>query len=233
MVSKRSAPRIVVTENGPYVVSGDVPLAVQVITPNAAGQSWEWVEGTVFPARATYKLCRCGRSRNAPYCDSSHVAAGFDGEETASRDSVASQSETSEGPSLTLSTAAHLCAFARFCDPAGQIWALIERTDEPPVRDLVIREAMHCPAGRLVLHDNESGEQIEEVLPPSIGVVEDPVVGCSGPLWIRGGIVVESADGTEYEARNRMTLCRCGASTNKPFCNGSHASVMFDDGRAR
>ena len=42
-----SAPRIVVSENGPYLVSGDVPLAVQVITPNAAGQSWDWVEGTV------------------------------------------------------------------------------------------------------------------------------------------------------------------------------------------
>lgn len=223
--------KIVVTENGPYLVTGQVPLAVQVITPNQEGQSWDWVEGTVFPARTTYKLCRCGHSRNAPYCDGSHTTVGFNGEETASRETVASQSETSEGPSVTLSTAEHLCAFARFCDPAGKIWALIDRTDERPVRDLVIREAMHCPSGRLVLHDNETGTDIEEALPPSIGVVEDPVVGCSGPLWIRGGITVESADGTRYERRNRMTLCRCGTSANKPFCNGSHASVMYDDGR--
>ena len=228
--SSNGGQRIVVTENGPYIVTGQVPLAVQVITPNKAGQSWDWVEGTVFPARATYKLCRCGQSGSAPYCDGSHTA-GFDGEETASRETVASQSEISEGPSVTLSTAEHLCAFARFCDPAGKIWALIERTDEPPVRGLVIWEAMHCPSGRLVLHDNATGEEMEEALPPSIGVVEDLVVGCSGPLWIRGGIAEESADGTQYERRNRMTLCRCGASANKPFCNGSHASGMFDDGR--
>jgi CDGSH-type Zn-finger protein len=226
-----SAQKIVVSENGPYVVTGDVPLAVQVITPNKQGQSWDWVEGDTFPAKSTYKLCRCGQSQTPPYCDSSHKKVGFDGTETASRVPIARQSETMEGPTLTLSDAENLCAFARFCDPAGKIWSLIDRTDNPDVRKLVIREAMHCPAGRLVLHDNESGADLEESLLPSIGVVEDPVVGCSGPLWIRGSITIESADGKKYERRNRVTLCRCGASANKPFCNGSHASVMFNDGR--
>jgi CDGSH-type Zn-finger protein len=49
-------------------------------------------------------------------------------------------------------------------------------------------------------------------------------------LWVRGGIRVESEDGTPYERRNRMTLCRCGKSANMPFCNGSHASIKFKDG---
>ncbi|HYX79111.1 MAG TPA: CDGSH iron-sulfur domain-containing protein, partial [Actinomycetota bacterium] len=52
----------------------------------------------------------------------------------------------------------------------------------------------------------------------------------SGPLWVRGGIQVIAADGFRYEVRNRQTLCRCGQSQNKPFCDGSHASVRFDDG---
>ncbi|HEY2824533.1 MAG TPA: CDGSH iron-sulfur domain-containing protein, partial [Gemmatimonadales bacterium] len=98
------------------------------------------------------------------------------------------------------------------------------------VRALVIREANHCPAGRLVLHDKKTHRAIEEPLPPSIGVVEDPVTECSGPLWVRGSVPVESADGKRYEVRNRVTLCRCGASANKPFCNGSHVSVKFNDG---
>ena len=51
----------------------------------------------------------------------------------------------------------------------------------------------------------------------------------SGPLWVRGGVPVVSADGTPYEIRNRVTLCRCGASQNKPFCDGSHASIGFTD----
>jgi CDGSH-type Zn-finger protein len=50
------------------------------------------------------------------------------------------------------------------------------------------------------------------------------------PIWVRGGICIESADGTPYEVRNRVTLCRCGASANKPFCDGQHAAVGFEDG---
>ena len=73
-------------------------------------------------------------------------------------------------------------------------------------------------------------EEIEPELPQSIGVVEDPALGCSGPLWVRGGITVESENGIPYESRNRVTLCRCGASSNMPFCNGSHASIRFRDG---
>jgi CDGSH-type Zn-finger protein len=59
--------------------------------------------------------------------------------------------------------------------------------------------------------------------------VEDPAEGVSGPLWLRGGIPVFAADGFAYEVRNRVTLCRCGASKNKPFCDGSHAAIKFTD----
>ena len=222
--------KIVVNPHGPYRVVGGVPLAVQTITPNAQGESWEWTPGRTFPTEAEYFLCRCGESRNKPFCDNSHLRVGFVGQETASRRPVERQSEHLDGPTHTLSDAEHLCAFARFCDPGGKIWSLIERTDDPKVRELVVREATHCPAGRLVLREKPSGKPVEPALPPSIGIVEDPALGCSGPLWVRGGLRVESAGGTPYERRNRMTLCRCGVSTNMPFCNGSHASVQFQDG---
>lgn len=222
--------KIVVRENGPYVVSGSVPLTIQTITPNIDNESWEWTEGKSFPVQETYKLCRCGRSNTKPFCDGTHRTMGFDGRETASRVPVARQSETYDGPTLTLDDAEQLCAFARFCDAGGKIWALVEATDRPDVHDLVIREATHCPAGRLVVHDKRTRKPVEPQLPPSIGVVEDPALGCSGPLWVRGGIAIESASGTPYEKRNRVTLCRCGASVNKPFCNGSHASIRFNDG---
>lgn len=69
------------------------------------------------------------------------------------------------------------------------------------------------------------------LLPQDIGLVKDPYRDCSGPLWVRGEIDLESADGTKYEKRNRMTLCRCGRSENKPFCNGAHApEPTFKDG---
>lgn len=223
-------PKIVVTKNGPYRVVGKVPLAVQRIVANARKESWEWKVGLSFDAKEEYFLCRCGQSKTKPFCDGTHARIGFDGTETASRRPIERQSEHLDGPTHILSDAEHLCAFARFCDPGGKIWALIARTDDPKVRELVIHEGTQCPSGRLVLHDKATGEAVEPELPPSIGVVEDPVLGVSGPLWVRGGIRVESPDGKPYERRNRLTLCRCGASVNKPFCNGRHASIEFRDG---
>jgi CDGSH-type Zn-finger protein len=221
--------RIVVSKDGPYLVSGSIPLAVQIIAPNKEGFSWDWKQGKTFEIKSDYALCRCGRSKTKPFCDGTHEKIGFDGKLTATRTPFARQAETFDGPALTLSDAETLCAFARFCDPEGKIWNLIEETDNPEIRDLVVREANHCPAGRLVVHDKKTGMEIEERLPPSIGLIEDPALGCSGPLWVRGGIRIESDDGKQYEVRNRVTLCRCGSSNNMPFCNGSHASTKFQD----
>ena len=52
----------------------------------------------------------------------------------------------------------------------------------------------------------------------------------TGPCGCAAASVVQSADGSTYEVRNRMTLCRCGRSANKPFCDGSHEEVGFRDG---
>jgi CDGSH-type Zn-finger protein len=229
-VDKPLEKKIVVSKNGPYLVSGGIPISMQTITPNKEGFSWDWIEGRTFDAQSSeYALCRCGQSKNKPFCDGTHEKIGFEGKETATRKPYVRQAKKYDGPTMVLSDAENLCAFARFCDPEGQIWNLIEQTDNPATRDLVIREANHCPAGRLVVHDKKMGTEIEHKFTPSIGVVEDPALGCSGPLWIRGGIPIESHDGKRYEVRNRVTLCRCGASSNMPFCNGSHASIQFKD----
>ena len=103
----------------------------------------------------------------------------------------------------------------------------VAHTDDPEIRSMFLRQVHHCPAGRLVAFDKATGTTIEENLPVSIGLIEDPVEDCSGPIWLRGGISLTSADGYQYEVRNRITICRCGASRNKPFCDGSHASLKF------
>ena len=223
--------KIVVSKDGPYMVTGKIPLTMQIITPNKEGLSWEWKQAKEFDTKnSEYSLCRCGQSKTKPFCDGTHTKIRFDGTERATRKPFVRQTETFDGPTLTLGDAEELCAFARFCDPGGKIWSLIEQTDDPKLRELTIREANHCPAGRLVVHDKKTGKVIEQKRPPSIGVVEDPALGYSGPLWVRGGIPIESYDGKPYEIRNRVTLCRCGASSNMPFCNGSHASIKFRDG---
>lgn len=220
--------KIVVSKDGPYHVYGGIPLSVMTITQNEGGESWDWKEGKSFKTESTYTLCRCGHSKNKPFCDDTHETIAFDGEETASRRPFMRQAGTYDGPVLTLKDTEVLCAFARFCDPGGRVWNLVGESDQQAV-DLAIREANHCPSGRLVVQDTKTRKDIEHELSPSIGVVEDPGIGCSGPLWVRGGIRIESENGVPYEARNRATLCRCGVSVNKPFCNGSHASVKFKE----
>jgi CDGSH-type Zn-finger protein len=152
---------------------------------------------------------------------------GFDGSETAAREPYIEMASVFDGPDVALTDAEQLCAFGRFCDPNGQVWNQVTKTDDPEVRANFMRQVGNCPAGRLAAWDKSNNSAIEPRLPVSIGVVEDPAQGCSGPLWLRGGIAVISADGFEYEIRNRVTLCRCGQSQNKPFYDGAHAQIKF------
>ena len=138
--------------------------------------------------------------------------------------------EVFEGPTIDLTDQQSLCASGRFCDPDGGVWAMIEKTGDPKFRRLAEKMADNCPSGRLVVWDKSTGEPVEPKLVRSIGLVQDPAAGVSGPLWVRGGITIRSADGETYEVRNRVTLCRCGESNNKPFCDGSHVPTGFQDG---
>jgi len=215
--------KIEITKNGPYLVTGGLPLSEQAIVTNAEGDSLDYKEGKKFPAQAQYALCRCGHSSNKPFCDGTHSKVKFDGTETASREPYLSQANTYEGPTMNLTDAESLCAFARFCDPKGRIWNLINETDNPEARRLVEYEAAHCPSGRLIAWDRKTGKAIEPKYQPSLGLIWDTEKNVGGPIWVRGGIPVIAADGHTYEVRNQLTLCRCGKSSNKPFCDGAHA----------
>jgi len=125
------------------------------------------------------------------------------------------------GAVMDLLDVVSLCADARFCDRAGGAWDNTRDSDNQKSKMIALQEVFDCPSGRLVLKDKD-GNYLEPDFEPSIGLVIDPVFNVKGPIWVRGRIPVEAADGTLYESRNRVTLCRCGRSTNKPFCDGKH-----------
>lgn len=229
MDGKAKRMRISVTTDGPYMVSGQVPLGRADIVTNEIGESVAWREHDSIEAGYRYQLCRCGHSKIKPFCDGAHEQVGFDGTETAGHSSFAELAVGIDGPGVVLHDARRLCAEARYCDRAGGLWNLVERCDDPEVRGLVVEEAELCPSGRYVLRNTETGEVNEPNLPASILAVEDPKYAVSGPLFVRGGIPVYDADGVGYEVRNRVTLCRCGHSKNKPFCDGSHIACKFKD----
>jgi CDGSH-type Zn-finger protein len=230
MPSSQDKAKVVVSKNGPYIVSGALPLMQMIIGTDPEGGSERWLTARNFAVTETYALCRCGHSQHKPFCDNSHKRVGFDGEETASREPYVEQARRFDGPVMALTDAEGLCAFARFCDPNGQVWSQVARTDDPDIRATFLRQVAACPSGRLVAWDKATGRPEEEQLPAAIGVVEDPEQQCSGPLWLRGGVPVFAADGQAYEVRMRVTLCRCGQSRNKPFCDGTHAAIGFQDG---
>ena len=219
-----------ILKNGPYLISDSISMAKEIIASDQNGVALKWQPGEKYPEQETYALCRCGHSENKPYCDGSHIKSGFDGTETACRDKYISQAETYSGPDLVLTDVETLCAGGRFCHRAGNTWALTKKSANPKAKKLAIQEAGDCPSGRLVVWNKKTGKAIEPELSPSISVVEDPFRKVSGPLWVKGKVPIEAADGCQYEIRNRVTLCRCGKSKNKPFCDAGHIAAEFKDG---
>jgi CDGSH-type Zn-finger protein len=64
--------KVKVTKDGPYLVSGGVPLGEQWIETNAAGESLDYRKGKTYPTLQQYALCRCGQSGSKPFCDGTH-----------------------------------------------------------------------------------------------------------------------------------------------------------------
>lgn len=218
-------PSIVVGRDGPYRVSGGVRLVRTAIVETEYGEPVDWREGPEFPAPGTYELCRCGRSRTKPFCDSTHEREPFDGKETADRSPTRKRRMTYEGDGVVMTDDRSFCTHAGFCgDRRTTVWMMIRETSDPAVRTRLMDMVSKCPSGRLAYQVPPGQADVEPSFdPPSIGI--EP----NGPLWVRGGVPIVSEDGTAYEVRNRVTLCRCGWSSNKPFCDGTHRRAGFED----
>ncbi|MFA6329658.1 MAG: CDGSH iron-sulfur domain-containing protein [Candidatus Micrarchaeia archaeon] len=227
MNGKKSG-KIIVEKDGPYLVSGSVPLDKEEIACDENGDPEDYKKVKDYPGQEKYALCRCGLSKNKPYCDGSHAKSGFDGTETASRIPYKECSDSIEGPHITLMDNPDLCFGAGFCHRKGGTWNLAQSPDKKD-SELAITEACNCPSGRLVAVDKKTGKTIEKTEKQSLTLLEDTRRGVSGPICARGGIPIVYADGREYECRNRVSLCRCGKSYNKPLCDGSHVKARFKD----
>lgn len=225
------AKKIKIVENGPYLVTGGVPLKEKGLVRHESGYAMEG--SRELPQSETYALCRCGRSKKSPFCDGSHTAKRpfrfqFKGKETASRKPYMERTELITGPGIDMLDDGR-CAFLRFCHtPEGDAWTLLEQSDDPACRDAAIKAACDCPAGRLTAVTKD-GTLIEPELEPEIEIAQDLEKVVSAGIVVKGGIPLESSDGTLYETRNRMVLCRCGKSKIKPFCDAAHKDYMFKD----
>ena len=210
---KAAAPRIEVTEHGPYRVSGDVAIRD--------------TEGNLLRHGGTWYLCRCGGSRNKPFCDATHGLKAFDGKETADRGPIAHRREAYPATGITVYDDRTVCAHFGQC--SSRLPSVFRADVEPfvdpqgaaatEIADIVAG----CPSGALTFALGNDAQPVESNQPPSITPIVD------GPYRLRGPINVVGVDGRSYEHRERRTLCRCGQSRNKPFCDGSHWYAGFRD----
>jgi CDGSH-type Zn-finger protein len=218
-------PRIVVVADGPYRVEGGVRLLRTAIVKSRFGEPTHWDEGPDFETEETYVLCRCGGSATKPFCDGACDTNGFDGTETADRGPIASRRSSWDGDGVVLYDDGSLCTHAGFCtNRRTTVWGLATEASDEDAREEFVGMVHHCPSGRLEFAEIDDPDRVvEPALEPSIGVEPD------ASYWLRGRLPVVSEDGAPYEVRNRQTLCRCGRSANKPFCDGTHKHVGFED----
>lgn len=213
-------PRIKVTKDGPYEVTGDIALTPKRKVLSENGEPLTWASDSPIPHATPFWLCRCGHSEHKPFCDGTHEKIGFDGTETATEKSFAEMEKVYDGVGLRVHRVGSICQHASFCANAITDWyQMLPDTGDITVKGRVIDMVEHCPSGALVLELD--GEIVEPDYSTAISPVED------GPYWVTGGVAIERSDGVALEARNRVTLCRCGESKNKPLCDGTHKELGF------
>lgn len=213
-MSTQSKPRVSITPtpNGPYVVKHLEHLA------NRHG---------AIDTRESVALCRCGGSANKPFCDGTHAKNGFSSAKLEGR--VEDKREDYRGDGVTIHDNRGICAHAGHCtDGLPSVFRLKQEPWIDPngasATDIVATVGQ-CPSGALT-YTTEAGEgPPAQEGPATIKVARD------GPYEVRGAVEVTDTAFGEGAPRHRFTLCRCGASKNKPFCDGSHWHVKFTDDR--
>ena len=216
--------KITVRPNGPYIVRGGIPLVLKTPVMSEHGEPLTWEKNAVLSTQNTYRLCRCGHSKTKPFCDGTHTLVDFDGFESADPGPVADRAKSYDGTKIIVKDDRSLCTHAGFCgNRVTNIWKMVRETADTQVRSQVMAMVERCPSGALSFAVEADGENVEPDLPKEIAVIPD------GPLWISGGVPIERRDGKPLETRNRMTLCRCGHSSQKPLCDGTHKKVGFSD----
>ena len=217
-----NTPRIIVEHHGPYRVVGGVPLSRKAPVTSEHGEPLTWQKTRTYNLHGNYALCRCGKSANKPFCDDAHESSGFDGTETADATDFADRAKSYQGTGIAVKDDRALCTYAGFCGSrATNVWRMTRQTEDTAVRAQVIAMVERCPSGALTYSIIEGGPDVEPDLSKGVAVTPD------GPLWVTGSVPIERADGQPLEARNRVTLCRCGASKTKPLCDGAHTEIGF------
>jgi CDGSH-type Zn-finger protein len=196
--------------NGPYLVKG-----LDALTNS---------KGDALPTKDVLALCRCGCSTTKPFCSGMHKEVGFDSARLGG--GSPDQRDDYEGDGITIHDNRGICAHSGFCtDNLREVWQLRQEPWIDPhgaAAEEITAVVRMCPSGALS-YSIGGAEDRDLERPPAI------LVSKNGPYHVTGGIDLVDAPWGEGASREHYTLCRCGRSRNKPFCDGSHWAAEFDD----
>lgn len=218
MAPSKQTPKIVPLPNGPYYLLNDQEPTVVENLRNSRGEPLSNVRGVA--------LCRCGGSKNKPFCDGTHGTNGFSGENQS--DGSKDKRDNYVGRKLTIHDNRGICAHAGQCtDNLSAVWKLhVEPWIDPDgaAVEAIIETIRKCPSGALS-YSIDGVEHRDQDRGPMVTVSKD------GPYHVTGGIELVGVPRGEGASTEHYTLCRCGGSKNKPFCDGTHWYIKFKDER--
>ena len=210
-------PKISPKDDGPLIVQG---------VPNLKQRG-----GDISSDRPAFGLCRCGQSQNKPFCDGSHVKAGFtsDNGDAKIRNAAVSYTGEVEGKQVTISYTPVLCGHIAACqalhkqvfDPTQKPWI----QPENGTLDGLLSVIKACPSGALRVSVDDEAEHHIDSDETSIEIKKN------GPYVVKNVELDATFNGVGASEKEYI-LCRCGQSKNKPFCDGSHYDVKWSDGSA-
>ena len=222
----REKPKILPLPNGPYFLINDMEPKVIDNLQNSKAESLSTPRGVA--------LCRCGASNNKPFCDGTHGTIRFSSENKGAADNngyhvINDKRKSYVGKQITIHDNRRICSHAAECvNNSSSTFRLDARpwiNPDAADREEIIDAIRKCPSGALSysVDDREYRDQGDRE--PLVIVSKD------GPYNITGSIelVGENIQWAEGSSKEHYTLCRCGASNNKPFCDGMHRLINFKD----
>jgi CDGSH-type Zn-finger protein len=231
----KEKPKILPLTNGPYYLLNDMQPKIVENLQNSEGKQLSTIVGIA--------LCRCGASRNKPFCDGTHGTIGFSSQNKTPNDNgdVSSSSngggekmikdkrKSYDGKKITIHDNRRICSHAAECvNHLPSVFKLNARpwiNPDAAILEQIINTIKKCPSGALSYSINGVEYRDQNERKSMVTVSKD------GPYLITGGIDligdnIKFGDGASKE---HYTLCRCGASNNKPFCDGMHKVINFKD----
>ena len=224
----REKPKILPLPNGPYYLLNDMEPKIVENLQSSEGKQLSTIVGIA--------LCRCGASKNKPFCDGTHGTIGFssenkvaeNGDGSGEKKVIKDRRKNYAGKKITIHDNRRICSHAAECvNSLPSVFKLNTRPwIDPDATTLeeIINTIRKCPSGALSYSINGIEYRDQNERKPMVTVSKD------GPYVITGGIDligdnIQFGDGASKE---HYTLCRCGASSNKPFCDGMHKVINFN-----